>query len=343
MKRPHLRRHAERLRRVLSGRADPRARFRAAFEDRATEDDIFHAFRLLLGRHPNPDEITGHMLQAGRPLGDVARVYLGSREFAARGLMQADDGEIVRVESPAGFSIHVRPTDIAVGAGIANGGLHEPNVTAVFERRLRPGMRVIDIGANIGWFTMLAAARVGTAGHVLAVEPDRDNAGLLEASRRANGFDNVLLLPVAAGRVSGAVAIYKAYSNAATAPLDTIDPLAADLVPAIRLDDVIDETRGPIGLVKADVEGAEPLALGGLERTLRRDRPVVICEFAPGMMPGVSGVDGRFYVGWLIALGYRVAVIAADGAELACDGVDAVMTAYSDAGVDHIDLVCDPV
>ena len=323
-------------------RAGDRARFRTTFEDRATEDDIFHAFRLLLGRHPNPDEIAGHMLQAGRPLADVARVYLGSREFAARGLMQAEDGDVIRVESPAGFSIHVRRGDMAVGAGIANGGLHEPHVTAVFERRLRPGLRVIDIGANIGWFTMLAASRVGPAGQVIAVEPDRDNAGLLEASRRANGFDNVLLLPVAAGRVSGAVAIYKAYSNAATAPLDTVDPLRAELVPAIRLDDVVDAARGPIGLIKADVEGAEPLALGGLERTLRRDRPVVICEFAPGMMPGVSGVDGRDYLGWLRALGYQVAVIASDGTEEVCADTDAVMKAHARAMVDHVDLVCDP-
>ena len=319
--------------------AGGRARWTSVFEDRATEDDIFHAFRLLLGRHPNAEEITGHMSQAGRPLADVARVYLGSREFAARGLMAADEGDIVRVESPAGFTILVRPTDASVGAAVAGGALHEPHVTAAFERRLRPGLRVIDIGANIGWFTLLAASRVGAAGQVIAVEPDRGNAGMLEASRRANGFENVLLLPVAAGRVSGAVAIYKAYSNAATAPLDTVDPLQADLVPAIRLDDVVD---GPIGLIKADVEGAEPLALGGLERTLRRDRPVVICEFAPGMMPGVSGTDGRQYVAWLIALGYRIAEIAPDGSERSCGNVEAVMAAHARSGVDHIDLVCEP-
>lgn len=318
-------------------------RWTRVFDDHATTDDIFHAFRLLLGRHPNAEELAGHMAQAGRPLADVARVYLGSREFAARGLMAAGEGDIVRVNSPAGFTILVRPTDMSVGAAVAGGALHEPHVTAAFERRLRPGLRVIDIGANIGWFTMLAASRVGASGHVLAVEPDRGNAAMLEASRRANGFANVLLLPVAAGRTSGAVAIYKAYSNAATAPLDTVDPLQADLVPAIRLDDVVDETRGPIGLIKADVEGAEPLALGGLERTLQRDRPVVICEFAPGMMPGVSGIDGRGYVDWLIALGYRVAVIAPDGAEQPCADANAAMTAHERAGIDHIDLVCEPI
>ncbi len=165
---------------------------------------------------------------------------------------------------------------------------------------------------------------------------------MLEASRRANGFGNVLLLPVAAGRQSGAVAIYKAYSNAATAPLDTVDPLRADLVPAIRLDDVVDAARGPIGLVKADVEGAEYLALGGLEQTLRRDRPVVICEFAPGMMPGVAGVDGREYLAWVLSLGYRIAVIAPDGSEQDCAEVETVMRAHEAAGIDHIDLVCDP-
>ena len=317
------------------------SRFEAPFVDRATADDVFHAFRLLLGRHPNRDEIRGHMLQVGRPIADVARTYLGSREFAARGLLGADAGEIVCVDSPAGFRIHVRPSDIAVGEAVFHGGLHEPNVTAVFERRLRPGMRVIDIGANIGWFTMLAASRVGPAGEVIAVEPDRDNAALLEASRRVNGFDHVTLLPVAAGRVSGAVAIFRAYSNAATAPLETIDPLHSELVPAIRLDDVIDASKGPIGLVKADVEGAEPIALAGLEM-LRRDRPVIVCEFAPGMMPGVSGMDGERYADWIAALGYRLAVITPRGAEHVCAGSKEIMEAYKLAGVDHIDLVCDP-
>ncbi len=312
------------------------------FVDRATPNDVLHAFRLLLGRHPNPDEVTGHMLQVGRPLADVARVYLGSREFAARGLMEADDGDAVRVESPAGFAIYARPTDVAVGAAIVGGEPYEPHVTAVFERRVRPGMRVIDIGANIGWFTMLAASRVGASGHVLAVEPDRDNAGLLEASRRANGFAQVTLLPVAAGRRSGAVAIYKSYSNAATAPLDTVDPLHSTLVPVIRLDDVVEAERGAIGLVKVDVEGAEAAALGGLERTLRRDRPVVISEFAPEMMPGVSGTDGRTYAAWLMALGYRVASIGQDGSERVCGDADAVLRAHAQSGVDHIDLVCDP-
>ena len=318
------------------------SRFTRPFVDRATADDVFAAFRLLLGRHPNRDEVRGHMLQVGRPLADVARTYLGSREFASRGLVHAEAGEVRCVDSPAGFRIHVRPTDIAVGEAVFHGGLHEPNVTAVFERRLRPRMRVIDIGANVGWFTLLAASRVGPTGQVIAVEPDRGNAALLEASRRINGFENVLLLPVAAGRVSGAVAIFRAYSNAATAPLDTVDPLASEIVPAIRLDDVIDAAGGPIGLVKADVEGAEPIALAGLERVLRRDRPTIVCEFAPGMMPGVSGVDGPTYVEWLMALDYRIALITPEGGEVPCADAAAVMEAYVRSGIDHIDLVCEP-
>lgn len=332
----------ELIRRLRRPTDDP-ARFEAPFVDRATADDVFCAFRLLLGRHPNRDEIRGHMLQVGRPLADVARTYLGSREFFARGLVEAPAGEIVCVDSPAGFRIHVRPTDIAVGEAVSNGGLHEPGVTAVFERRLRPGLRVIDIGANIGWFTLLAASRVGPTGEVIAVEPDRDNAALLEASRRINGFANVRLLPVAAGRESGAVAIFRAYSNAATAPLAALDPLRSEIVPAIRLDDVVEAERGPIGLIKADVEGAEPLALGGLERVLRRDRPVIVCEFAPGMMPGVSGVDGATYAKWLLSLGYRLAAITPEGGEVACADEAAAMEAYVRSGIDHIDLVCEPI
>ncbi len=312
------------------------------FDDRATAADIRACFRLLLGRDPGEEERAGHLAQAGRPLAAVVAGYLGSQEFKLRRLASADGGKWTPRATTPGFSLYVNPDDAAVGGPIGDTGSYEPHVTAVFEGHLRPGLNVIDIGANIGWFTMLAASRVGPGGHVLAVEPNPLNARMLEASRQLNGFGHVSLLPVAAGLRHGAVALHRTYSNGSTTPLDRVDVLDAEIVPMIRLDDVVGDERRPVGLVKVDVEGAEALALGGLEATLRRDRPVVMSEFSPNMMPGASSMSGEEYLRWLQALGYRLGVIGTDGSVRPCASSQDALEAHRASGVDHIDLVAAP-
>ncbi len=316
--------------------------FLVPYDGAASAEDVFRCFRLLLGRHPARAELVGHMSQVGQPLDRVVAGYLGSREFKIRQLAAPESNEVELVSTTEGFSMFVSREDAAVGAEIAGSGRYEPHVTGVFLDRLRPGMRVVDIGANIGWFSLLAASRVGATGHVTAVEPNPANARMLEASRRANGFGNLLLLPVAAGRDHGAVALYRTYSNGTTSSLDGVAILDCEIVPAIRLDDVLADRTERVGLVKADAEGAEPLALGGMERTLRRDKPVVICEFSPGMMPGVSGMTGLHYLEWLAGLGYRLGVITRDGSVAYCTALGEIVAAHEASGVDHIDLVAEP-
>lgn len=297
-------------------------------------------FRLLLGRAPSPEERAGHLLQVGRPLAEVVAAYLGAQEFRQRRLVAPDAGALGPYRTPAGFLLHADPADAAVGATVAGRGPYEPHVAAVLEARLRPGRHVVDIGANIGWFTMLFALRVGPEGHVLAVEPSVANARLLEASRRANGFGNITLLPVAASDDNGALALGRVYSNGTTSTLDSVDALDAEIVPSLRLDDVLARRSHPIDLVKIDVEGHEALALGGMARTLAEDRPVIVSEFAPDMMRGRSAMSGRDYLVWLEGMGYRLAVIAQQGAPVAGDA-DAVLRSYAASGVDHIDILAE--
>jgi FkbM family methyltransferase len=95
-------------------------------------------------------------------------------------------------------------------------GDFEPEVQAIFRRFLKPGMSVLDVGANAGPHTLHAASIVGANGYVLAVEPNPKNVRLLEASRRINGFEWVNVVQVAAGRNIGILILNATDSNGTT-------------------------------------------------------------------------------------------------------------------------------
>jgi FkbM family methyltransferase len=316
----------------------------ASYARTATYEDIFYCFRLLLGRNPNPEEWPGHSSQVGSDLENVVSSYLTSREFAERRLLNKtyrDQVELIRLPR---FSLFASNDDLAVGRHI-HGGSYEPGVTAVLMRYVKPGMSVVDIGANIGYFTMLLASLVESTGLVVAVEPNLENVKLMEASRRVNGFGQVLIIQAAAGRFTSLLSLNTSYSNGTTGELsDDLNALfASHPVPCFALDGLLPKDR-PINLVKIDTEGAELNALIGLSQTIDRDHPVVVSEFSPGALPGISRCSGPEYLRFLIGNGYRIGVIEQDGSETRfCDDVDGVMGAYSRSGIDHIDIIATPM
>jgi FkbM family methyltransferase len=309
--------------------------------DKATEDDIYYCFRLILWRPPNAEEISGHFAFSGESLTDVVKSYIRSNEFASRKLLVEavpDDIELTKLD---GFSIYTSAKDLAVGRHV-RGGAYEPEVTAIFGRFLRPGMTVLDVGANIGFFTMLSASIVGPSGHVLAVEPNVNNVRLLEGSRRANGFHHVTVANTAAGKELGLLALNTSHSNGTTSAVDEDMGalMAAWVVPCFPLSAMVPAGRR-VDFIKLDVEGAEYLALQGAKDLLQRDRPVIVSEFSPPQMQGVSGVQAAEYLRFIESFGYRLSVIQKAGDPFECD-VDGVMNAFSAAESDHIDFLAVP-
>ncbi|MBP0494944.1 FkbM family methyltransferase [Roseomonas indoligenes] len=313
------------------------------YDGRASLDDIFHCFRLLLGRHPNAEEWAGHSSRVGEPLEAVVGSYVNSLEFARRRLTEADASADYAIAEGDGFRLFASPSDAAVGKHVLAGG-YEPEVAAVFRSVLRPGMGVLDIGGNIGYFTMLSAALVGPTGRVFAVEPNPGNARMIEASRVLNGFAQVTVLQAAAGRAPGLLALNTSHSNGTTSTLEARSAaiLEARTVACLPLDRVVPEA-GSIDLIKVDVEGAEYTALLGCEGIIRRHRPVIVSEFSPGMMAGISGVSGEVYLRWLLDLGYDLFVIEPDASLTPAQGdPEVVMAIHRARMVDHVDLVARP-
>jgi len=313
-----------------------------AFSDRATGSDIVACFRLLLGRLPNREEWRGHSSRVGEPLDQVVGSYVNALEFALRGLQLSKPLGSLELAQLPDFRVYIETDDAAVGRHVRVNN-YEADVTAVFRRFLHPGSHVLDLGANIGYFTMLSASLVGPSGSVIAVEPNARNARMIEASRQANGFGQVTVVQVAAGPAPGLLVLHRAHSNGTTsaAPDDAAALFAAETVGCVRADTLVPPGRR-IDFIKVDVEGAEYLALGGCTGIIRRDRPIIVTEFSPSLMPGISGIDGRTYLGWLTGLGYRLSIVLPDGS-LRPATQEAILAEYAARGTDHIDLVAEPL
>jgi FkbM family methyltransferase len=306
----------------------------------ATEADIAACFRLLLGRAPTDEEWAAYRSLLGQPVQAVVRGFLESKEHLSRVRGDGSPESGLKLTQKDGFALYTDDNDLAVGRHVA-GGSYEPEITAQIQAHLRPGMTMIDVGANIGLFTMLGASLVGPSGHVTAVEPNLANIRMIEASRQANGFDHVSVAACAVGRAIGVLALESAYSNGMTSPpgRNLASLLEARLTPSLPLARLLPDRR--IDFIKIDCEGAEYTALSSILDRLRRDRPVIVSEFNPILLEPNSGVPGIAYLDLLTGLGYRLAVIKPEGVAPCADAA-AVLTIQAKMAPHHIDLLLTP-
>ncbi|MGA2737163.1 MAG: FkbM family methyltransferase [Bryobacteraceae bacterium] len=137
---------------------------------------------------------------------------------------------------------------------------------------VRPGMTCYDIGANVGFYSLLFSSLVGPAGSVVAFEPLPENALSLAYHLRINNCRNVAIRQAAVSDFDGFATFRRAEENAMGSLSD-----AGDLnVACCRLDTLVESAEiPPPGLLKVDVEGAEAALLQGAERTILAHRPAI--------------------------------------------------------------------
>jgi FkbM family methyltransferase len=162
-------------------------------------------------------------------------------------------------------------------------GVYEPETTDLVKRILKPGDVFLDIGANVGWYTLLAAGLVGETGRVIAFEPEPANFALLQQNIALNGYHNVVPVQKAVSDRDGAVTLYLSETNKGNHSLhDSGAGRAPIVIDAVRLDEYFGATAGKIDLIKMDIEGAEGRALNGMLALLATNPDVkIIAEFSP--------------------------------------------------------------
>ncbi|MBZ5638263.1 MAG: FkbM family methyltransferase [Acidobacteriia bacterium] len=249
------------------------------------------------------------------------------------------------------FTIATPGTDFGVGWEILEHGTYEPHVVEFYRRTLKPGMAVLDVGANIGFHALHAATLVGPAGRVIAVEPDPQSAALLRLSLSlAGGGLPVTVLEAALSDAPGEL-VQSDLGNAGNSGArfthkerGRLEALVHGVHPQFRTvravvwDDGYPDTR--IDFVKIDIEGFEPYALRGMERSLARYRPIVLSEFAPSNLTSIGGTEPSAYLAWFRARGYRVELVEERTARpLAVTDEEALRSV---GGGHHVDLAFVP-
>jgi FkbM family methyltransferase len=314
-----------------------------SFEQECSEEDIYYCFRLLLGRNPSPGEWPGHRNLAGGSLAHVVSIYLSSREFKDRTWKGVADSEHVLVDL-GHARMYVSPEDAAIGGAIFCKNF-EPHVTQAVRDSLRPGMTFLDIGANIGYFSLLASSGVGSQGQVICFEPSPYNLKLLYLNAAINGRTNIRIYPFAAADHSSLVAYDSSGSNGMISPAraDLSALLATTLVYTARIGDVLSDLDR-LDVIKIDVEGAEHLALSGGANLLRKFRPTIFSEFSPPALQSVSRVSAETYLQLLLPdESYSLAIVELDGRLTPCGrDLGAVVRCFEQSGLDHIDIRAAP-
>jgi FkbM family methyltransferase len=212
---------------------------------------VLHRIGELQHRHPRLLPISQRLM--GR--------FLGGDRVIAGGV-----GEGLRFDAAGGIAGYVV-------------GTAELVVQQELQRLLRPGDVVYDVGASIGFITVICARLVGPTGRVIAFEPSPEAGRRLAQNVAINGFDNVTVIEAAAGAQAGNGWLVNAEAMV-WGSLETDVGATTSGDPAVVIT-TIDEAAADLpapNVVKMDIEGAEPDALRGMTGVLREHRPVVLCE-----------------------------------------------------------------
>jgi FkbM family methyltransferase len=276
-----------------------------------TREEVVWGYRYVLGREPESE----HVIEIARGVADIAAFrsgLLASEEFAKTSKLLSSLDRWVLTPILGGqrlMWVNLSDKYVSFGCLLDN---YEPAETRFVRKHLKGGDTFLDIGANIGWFTLLANSLVGPSGQDHAFEPHPiigDYLGkTLEMNKlanvrlhRAGVFDEVLSADLAWSKNTdnfGGSFILR--DQATTSDMRT------QTVPLVSLDSL---ELGKVDFIKIDIEGAEMRAFKGGMHLLSKYRPVVLSELYPDQLQRVSNATAEEFFDLFKRLDYRCFVV----------------------------------
>lgn len=311
-----------------------------SFSDDVIREEVRGVYQSLLGREPDKHELLHWtvFINSGYKVSDVVNSLLTSPE--RQGKASAPQRVLVELER---FKIYVMENDLDVSRNIINGKMYEPHLTRLFLETLKAGDVFLDLGANLGYFSLLASTLVGESGKVIAFEPNAQNLQLLYSSIIENQFKNIKVYPVAA---SDSPQILKLTSFGSNGYLEAASAGNSNFqfVQSVVADDLLG-AEARLDVVKMDIEGYETLALRGMDKTISRHKPVIFTEFSPWHIKNRCDVEPQDYLTQLAGYGYKLSIIEPSGTVTPAPDTEFLMDFWRGFNNDkqHLDLMAQPV
>ena len=221
--------------------------------------------------------------------------------------------------------------------------VHEPYITELVKREINKGDIVIDIGANIGYYTLIFAQLVGKGGRVIAFEPESRNFDLLRKNVEINGYKNVILEQKAVSNSSGKANLYLCDENRIDDriydPHDGRKPIEID---AVRLDDYFaaNEKR-KIDFIKMDIQGAEYAAIQGMSNLMKEnDKLKIVTEYLPSALKGFGIIPPETFLTFLTSYGFRLLNLNELKKKTEEIGIEDIVSKYNEHKDNHTNLLC---
>jgi FkbM family methyltransferase len=239
------------------------------------------------------------------------------------------------------MKIFADPTDQVIAPQLVEFGVWERGLTALVRKRVRQGTTFIDVGANIGYYTLLAAKLVGPFGRVIAFEPEPGVFELMKRGVEANGFrQGVYLERKALSNKRGILELYLSSTNRGENSIVPTRGESRISVPAVTLDEYLGSGHH-VDFIKMDIEGGEGFALEGMQQTLRSNPNIDIAmELSPWSLEH-AGYTPMHLLDLLREDGFIAHIIDEESGALTRVSLDALLQTYARSGNDrelHWDL-----
>jgi len=172
---------------------------------------------------------------------------------------------------------------------------YSPLATHLVKSEVKRGDVVIDLGANIGYWTLFFAQLVGENGRVFAFEPEPSNFKILEKNVRINGYQNVVLIQKAASSITGRAKLYLSYESTDNRIYDTHDNRDFINIETITLDEYFRTFDREINFIKSNIQGADFAAIQGMSSLLKKSKNIkIMTEFSPYLLKPFNAEPEEF-------------------------------------------------
>lgn len=278
-----------------------------------SREDIIMTFKAILGRIPNEEEVRDKLTHIhSQP--HLRDQLLWSKEFKeiSPSCSPSATDFTIWADVPYGYQIKVSLLDRAIGFSILRGD-YEKDETDFIKKHVKPNDNVLDIGANIGYFSILMAGLVGKTGYVTSFEPLPCLYSLFEDSINRNHLnDKINLVKKVLSSQSGTVNLCAANygetpNNGGAFISESTNHLpmghTSHSCESITLDSL--SFNKSISFIKIDVEGAEPLVMEGGSSFFRFHSPLILSEVHKGQLSKVSGCSSKDFLKLMDGYGYN--------------------------------------